>query len=61
MSWNRHGLAGLLLVGVLAVPAVAQEDGRSIKIGVLSDISGPYSDLGGLGSAVAARLAGLSL
>jgi branched-chain amino acid transport system substrate-binding protein len=42
---------------LLAAPAVAQEDGRSIKIGVLSDISGPYSDLGGLGSAVAARLA----
>ncbi|WP_394260136.1 ABC transporter substrate-binding protein [Xanthobacter autotrophicus] len=30
---------------------------RTVKIGVLSDLSGPYADSGGMGSVVAARLA----
>ncbi|MFG1347968.1 ABC transporter substrate-binding protein [Xanthobacter autotrophicus DSM 431] len=30
---------------------------RTVKIGVLSDLSGPYADVGGMGSVVAARLA----
>jgi branched-chain amino acid transport system substrate-binding protein len=49
----------LLTLGIAAIlvgsPALAGE--RSIKIGVLGDESGPYSDLGGPGSVLAAQMA----
>jgi branched-chain amino acid transport system substrate-binding protein len=49
----------LLTLGIAAMlvgsPALAGE--RSIKIGVLGDESGPYSDLGGPGSVLAAQMA----
>jgi branched-chain amino acid transport system substrate-binding protein len=49
----------LLILGIAAIlvgtPALA--GGRSIKIGVLGDESGPYSDLGGPGSVLAAQMA----
>ena len=47
-------------VGVLALCAGAQaqiSDGV-VKIGVLTDMAGPYSGMGGAGSVVAARMAG---
>jgi branched-chain amino acid transport system substrate-binding protein len=42
---------GLLLAGA----AFAQE--KTVKVGVLTDMSGPYADAGGVGSAVAAQMA----
>jgi branched-chain amino acid transport system substrate-binding protein len=49
------GLAALALTSALAltVPAFA----AGVKIGVLSDMSGPNADLGGKGSVVAAQMA----
>jgi branched-chain amino acid transport system substrate-binding protein len=38
-------------------PATAQISGGVVKIGVLTDMSGPYADIGGVGSVEAARLA----
>lgn len=39
-----------------AIPALAQ-DANTVKIGVLTDMSGPYSAMGGQGSVVAAKMA----
>ncbi len=53
----------LLLAAALlaALPAVAQQSGAqlpdTIRIGVLTDESGPYADTGGPGSVAAARMA----
>lgn len=47
-----------LLTALCAVPAEAQQPpGKpvSVKIGVLSDMSGLYADIGGPGSVVAAK------
>jgi branched-chain amino acid transport system substrate-binding protein len=55
----KHQISTLLLGTTLAlaasVGALAQD--KTIKIGVLTDNSGLYSDLGGAGSAVAAQMA----
>jgi branched-chain amino acid transport system substrate-binding protein len=48
-------VAGALLPAAGATSSIAGE--RTIKIGVLGDQSGPYADLGGPGSVLAARLA----
>ncbi|MFG1347977.1 ABC transporter substrate-binding protein [Xanthobacter autotrophicus DSM 431] len=48
-------LAGLLALALLCGPAAAADS--VIKIGVLTDMSGPNSDLAGAGSVLAARLA----
>jgi branched-chain amino acid transport system substrate-binding protein len=50
----RFILTSILLTGLTAGAAKAQ---ISIKLGVLTDRSGAYSDIGGEGSAVAARMA----
>ncbi|MGE4046809.1 MAG: ABC transporter substrate-binding protein, partial [Acetobacteraceae bacterium] len=53
----------LLLGGAAAVPLAmpgiikAQSTSKPIKIGLLSDMSGPYRDVGGPGNRVAAELA----
>ena len=47
-------LAGLALAATAAGPAAAQ---ISVKLGVMNDLSGIYSDIGGLGSVLAARMA----
>lgn len=44
-------------VSAMASPASAQMSDGKIKIGVLSDLTGVYSDINGEGSATAARLA----
>ena len=49
-------IAGLGLAG--AGMAQAQISGNVVKIGVLSDMSGLYADIGGPGSVVAAKMAG---
>ncbi len=47
-----------LLTAALALPASARAQAtRPLRIGVLGDESGPYADLGGPGSVIAARLA----
>lgn len=48
-------LAALLACTMLSSPALAAGD--TIKIGVLTDMSGPNSDLAGMGSLLAAQLA----
>jgi branched-chain amino acid transport system substrate-binding protein len=52
---------GLLLSGILlalsASAGQAQSDASPVKIGVLTDMSGPYADITGAGSVEAARLA----
>ncbi len=50
-------LAALTVGSMAAGPAQAQLSGDTVKIGVLNDRSGLYADLGGEGSAVAARMA----
>src|SRR5665213_146864 len=50
----------LLAAGLLALSASAgqaQSDASPVKIGVLTDMSGPYADIAGAGSVEAARLA----
>ncbi|HQS09309.1 MAG: ABC transporter permease [Rhizobiales bacterium 24-66-13] len=49
--------AGVLASLMMAAPAAAQYAGGGVKIGVLTDMSGAYSDLAGKGSVEAARLA----
>src|SRR6185437_6378079 len=51
---RRAAIAGLAAVP-LASRAWAQSD--AVKIGVLTDESGPYADSGGAGSVLAARMA----
>src|SRR5436305_12129487 len=51
--------ARIALVFALALPLAARADftGKVIKIGVLNDQSGPYADLAGQGSVLAAKMA----
>ncbi|HEY6930613.1 MAG TPA: ABC transporter substrate-binding protein [Thermoanaerobaculia bacterium] len=53
------GLAAFVGAGAGAPPAVGQGkvSGDVVKIGVLTDMTGPYADLGGPGSVVAAQMA----
>ena len=50
-------LFGTLLASLFATPAQAQYTDGVVKIGILSDMSSLYSDIGGPGSVVAAKLA----
>ncbi len=45
------------VIGVGALPVHAQVSGDVVKIGVLTDMTGVYGDLGGEGSVVAAQMA----
>jgi branched-chain amino acid transport system substrate-binding protein len=58
-GYFTRSMRALVLVSCLAAPAFAQTGAPDnvVKIGVLNDMSGPYSDLGGKGSVVAARMA----
>ncbi|WP_238120680.1 MULTISPECIES: ABC transporter substrate-binding protein [unclassified Xanthobacter] len=49
--------AALLASAALIAPAAAQYAGDGVKIGVLTDMSGAYSDLAGQGSVEAAKMA----
>jgi branched-chain amino acid transport system substrate-binding protein len=55
MNMKLASLAMLALLPVAA--ATAQVSNNTVKIGVLTDMSGVYSDLGGQGSVVAAQMA----
>ena len=54
MSRCRLALAALLLI---AGPVAAEIPGNVIRIGVLNDMSGPFADLSGKNSVVAAQMA----
>src|SRR5262252_3313046 len=56
MKALKRSLVALALAGLFGA-AQAQISDNVIKIGVLSDMSGLYKDIGGPGSVVAARLA----
>ncbi len=60
MSWiTRRGALGALAAASLARPALVRAQGSSVpvRIGLLSDVAGPYRHIGGPGSKVAAELA----
>ena len=64
MKRNLIGaLVGAVLMPLTFAPALAQKaaapklSGDMVKIGVLTDMSGVYSDLGGQGSVIAAQMA----
>ena len=53
-TWLGQALFGALAAVLVAAPAAAQ---TTIKVGVMNDRSGVYSDMTGEGSAIAARMA----
>lgn len=58
MRTIRHAaLASALLAAATPAAAPAQVSDDAVRVGVLTDISGPYSDFAGPGSVVAARMA----
>jgi branched-chain amino acid transport system substrate-binding protein len=61
MTWlEEMTLASAVALATAALgtsPAVAQMSGKPIKIGVLTDMSSLYADLGGPGSVLAAQMA----
>ena len=56
---SRRVLIGGLAATPLAMPAIirAQTNSKPVKIGLLSDMGGPYRDVGGPGNHVATELA----
>src|SRR4051794_41229717 len=59
MPITRRAALGALATLPLARPGIlrAQANSNPVKIGLLSDVGGPYRDVGGPGSKVAAELA----
>jgi branched-chain amino acid transport system substrate-binding protein len=57
MKLKRKVLAALAAAALAAGTAQAQVSGNEVKIGVLSDMSSLYADIGGPGSVVAAKMA----
>jgi branched-chain amino acid transport system substrate-binding protein len=56
---TRRVVVGGLAAGPLAMPGIirAQSSSKPVKVGLLSDMSGPYRDVGGPGNKVATELA----
>src|ERR1700753_3058693 len=56
---TRRVIVAGLAAAPLALPAIirAQTSSKSVKIGLLSDMGGPYRDVGGPGNKVATELA----
>jgi len=56
---NRRTVLGGLTLAPLVMPALvrAQSTSKPVKIGLLSDMSGPYQDVGGPGNRVSTELA----
>jgi branched-chain amino acid transport system substrate-binding protein len=56
---SRRVLIGSLAAAPLARPGIirAQSTSKPVKIGLLSDMGGPYRDVGGPGNRVATELA----
>jgi len=58
MKTFKRTIIGMAVVAALSLPAAhAQVSDNMIKIGVLSDMSSLYTDIGGNGSVVAAKMA----
>jgi branched-chain amino acid transport system substrate-binding protein len=60
MHTNRRGLltgGGAIAVSALAAPTVVAQPVRTVRIGVLTDMAGPYAGNTGMGSVVGAKLA----
>jgi branched-chain amino acid transport system substrate-binding protein len=57
MAMKRFLLLGLVSLGLSTGIASAQILGNSVKVGVLSDFSGPFSDQAGKGSLISAQMA----
>ncbi|WP_323011805.1 ABC transporter substrate-binding protein [Castellaniella sp.] len=55
MKFSRHFLYGCLLLAGMGISSVHAQD--VVRIGVGNDRSGAYSDLGGIGSEIAVRMA----
>jgi branched-chain amino acid transport system substrate-binding protein len=55
----KNRISALLLgtAMALSIASIASADDKVVKIGVLSDQSGLYADLGGPGSTLAAQMA----
>jgi branched-chain amino acid transport system substrate-binding protein len=53
----RHLIVAASLAAALAGSALAEVPGNSVKVGVLSDFSGPFADQAGKGSFIAAQMA----
>jgi len=53
----RHLILAASLAAALTTGALAEVPGNSVKIGVLSDFSGPFADQAGKGSFIAAQMA----
>ena len=53
----RHIMLAAALATALMTSALAEVPGNSVKIGVLSDFSGPFADQAGKGSFIAAQMA----
>ena len=51
------GIMSAVALTVMVTVAHAQGTGDVIRIGILNDQSGPYADVGGKGSVIAAKLA----
>src|ERR1700759_4602728 len=56
---TRRAAAGALAAAPLAMPGIirAQSSSKAVRIGLLSDMGGPYRDVGGPGNRVATELA----
>jgi branched-chain amino acid transport system substrate-binding protein len=56
---SRRAMVSALTVAPLAMPAIirAQSTSKPVKFGLLSDMGGPYRDVGGPGNRVATELA----
>jgi branched-chain amino acid transport system substrate-binding protein len=54
---RRHISLAMLIAALMCGTAQAQISDGTIKIGVMNDMSGTYSDLSGQGSVIAARMA----
>jgi branched-chain amino acid transport system substrate-binding protein len=57
MTFKRKILAAAAALALAAGTAQAQISGNVVKIGILTDMSGLYADLGGQGSVTAAKMA----
>ncbi len=55
MRFTRHGVA--LAALTLCAAAQAQISGNTVKIGILTDMTGTYASMGGSGSVAAAKMA----
>lgn len=49
--------ASIVAISSIPAQAIAQTDANTVKVAVLTDMSGPYSAMGGQGSLVAAKMA----